>query len=55
MAFSLSLHSISGVGGLRVPNIPEMFTSFKGPIIHSAKWDSSVRLENKTVAVIGAI
>jgi cyclohexanone monooxygenase len=39
--------------GLRLPNIPEQFQPFKGPIIHSAKWNSC-DLENKKVAVIGS-
>jgi cation diffusion facilitator CzcD-associated flavoprotein CzcO len=35
------------------PNIPGR-ESFKGPMLHSAAWDDSVDLENKTVAMIGS-
>ncbi len=35
------------------PNIPGLFT-FKGPAFHSARWDHSVKLEGKRVAVIGS-
>ncbi|KAG2208916.1 hypothetical protein INT47_011056 [Mucor saturninus] len=44
----------SGIGTLRVPNIPEQFTSFEGKIIHSASWDHNYDLTNKRVAVIGS-
>ncbi|OXA47564.1 baeyer-Villiger monooxygenase [Folsomia candida] len=45
---------ISGIGGLRVPHTPEEFKAFTGTRIHSAEWDTSVKLEDKTVAVIGS-
>lgn len=45
---------ISGVGGLRVPSIPEQFSKFTGPTIHSAKWNPSLDLDDKVVAVIGS-
>lgn len=45
---------INSPGALRVPNIPENFESFKGPIFHSARWDASIDLEDKVVAVIGS-
>lgn len=48
------ISSIGAIGGLRVPSIPEQFSTFKGPVIHSAKWDTGVSLEDKTVAVIGS-
>lgn len=35
------------------PDIPGR-ESFKGPVLHSAVWDSSVDLKGKTVAVIGS-
>jgi cation diffusion facilitator CzcD-associated flavoprotein CzcO len=42
------------VGPLMVPNKPKMFEGFKGKVIHTAKWDSSIDLKNKRVAVIGS-
>ncbi|PRP88368.1 putative flavoprotein involved in K+ transport [Planoprotostelium fungivorum] len=45
---------ISGPGALRIPNYPEKFRSFKGPSFHTAKWDKSVNLEGKKVAIIGS-
>ncbi|MFL6090623.1 MAG: flavin-containing monooxygenase [Aeromicrobium sp.] len=46
---------LSGVGGLHVPNVPEISgaDSFAGPRFHSAEWDHSVDLAGKKVAVIG--
>lgn len=46
---------IAGVGGLHLPNIPEIAgaDSFGGPRFHSAEWDHSVDLAGKKVAVIG--
>lgn len=46
---------ISAVGGLVDPNtiaIPGM-SDFRGPIMHTARWDSNVNLADKKVAVIG--
>jgi cation diffusion facilitator CzcD-associated flavoprotein CzcO len=37
-----------------VPNKPKMFDSFEGKVIHTAKWDNSVDMRNKRVAVIGS-
>ncbi|ORX90048.1 flavin-binding monooxygenase-like protein [Basidiobolus meristosporus CBS 931.73] len=44
---------VSGVGLLRTPAIPEKFTNFKGPYIHSAQWNSEFDVEGKDVAIIG--
>jgi cation diffusion facilitator CzcD-associated flavoprotein CzcO len=46
---------LSGVGGLHVPNVPEIAgaDTFAGPRFHSAEWDHSVDLAGKKVAVIG--
>lgn len=46
---------ISGLGQLNIPSIPDFKgkDSFKGASFHSARWDHSVDLEGKTVAVIG--
>ncbi|TCD65366.1 hypothetical protein EIP91_002764 [Steccherinum ochraceum] len=48
---------ISGVGLLNVPHYPKEMegakTKFKGAHFHSARWDHSVDLHNKRVAVIG--
>lgn len=47
---------ISAVGMLNVPSIPEWpgRDSYTGPVFHSARWDDSVDLEGKRVAVVGA-
>lgn len=46
---------IAGVGGLHIPNVPEITgaDSFEGPRFHSAEWDHSVDLAGKKVVVIG--
>lgn len=47
---------ISAVGGLDVPQIPKdlhSISDFKGAYFHSARWDHSVDLKNKRVAIIG--
>ncbi|MFI9506732.1 flavin-containing monooxygenase [Nocardia sp. NPDC052566] len=44
---------VSAVGALHVPNIPELPGTFDGPAFHSARWDHSVELRGKRVAVIG--
>jgi cation diffusion facilitator CzcD-associated flavoprotein CzcO len=46
---------VAGVGGLHIPNIPEIegADSFEGPKFHSAQWDHSVDLKGKKVVVIG--
>ncbi|WP_316525479.1 flavin-containing monooxygenase [Kitasatospora brasiliensis] len=42
-------------GALHLPNIPDLpgLESFKGTVFHSARWDHSVDLKGKRVAVIG--
>eukprot|EP01117_Protostelium_nocturnum_P008794 TRINITY_DN3152_c1_g1_i1.p1 TRINITY_DN3152_c1_g1~~TRINITY_DN3152_c1_g1_i1.p1 ORF type:complete len:360 (+),score=86.88 TRINITY_DN3152_c1_g1_i1:38-1081(+) len=45
---------ISGAGPLRIPKIPEEFKEFKGPLFHTAKWDSKVNLKGKKVAIVGS-
>ena len=46
---------IAGVGGLHIPNVPEIdgADTFEGPRFHSAQWDHSVDLKDKKVVVIG--
>lgn len=46
---------ISGSGGLSEPSLPEIkgIESFAGETFHSARWDHSVSLEGKRIAVIG--
>ena len=46
---------VAGVGGLHIPNIPEIqgAETFEGPKFHSAQWDHSVDLAGKKVVVIG--
>ncbi|KAI9264198.1 putative flavoprotein [Phascolomyces articulosus] len=45
---------LSGVGGLRIPNVPEEYTGFSGPIVHTTYWDSSIDYTNKRIAIIGS-
>jgi 4-hydroxyacetophenone monooxygenase len=47
---------VSAVGQLNRPNLPTTipgYGSFEGPAFHSARWDPSVDLAGKRVAVIG--
>ncbi len=46
---------ISAVGQLNQPKLPEIpgMQRFRGPSFHSARWDHSVELAGKRVAVIG--
>ena len=46
---------VNGTGILNTWKWPEIegLHDFKGPLIHSAKWDHTVDFENKTVGVIG--
>ncbi|KAI8873001.1 putative flavoprotein [Ramicandelaber brevisporus] len=44
---------ISGVGTLRVPSIPSVFDGFTGPKFHSSRWDKSIDLAGKSVAIVG--
>jgi cation diffusion facilitator CzcD-associated flavoprotein CzcO len=46
---------VSAVGALHVPRYPEVAGrgSFRGPEFHSARWDHSVDLAGKHVAVVG--
>ncbi|MGY1773260.1 flavin-containing monooxygenase [Blastococcus sp. SYSU D00813] len=46
---------VSGAGGLVEPHLPEVpgIDSFAGPWFHSARWDHSVDLFGKRVAVVG--
>jgi cation diffusion facilitator CzcD-associated flavoprotein CzcO len=46
---------VSAVGQLNVPHYPSIdgLDSFKGKIMHSARWDWSYQMEGKKVAMIG--
>ncbi|KAJ7612215.1 FAD/NAD-binding domain-containing protein [Roridomyces roridus] len=46
---------ISALGILEVPRYPDIagIDSFKGSVFHSARWDDTVELQGKRVAVIG--
>jgi lysine/ornithine N-monooxygenase len=44
----------SGVGGLRIPNIPPEFKTFKGEVVHTAQWNTSLDFNNKRVALVGS-
>ncbi|HWL02889.1 MAG TPA: NAD(P)/FAD-dependent oxidoreductase [Microbacteriaceae bacterium] len=37
----------------RIPDIPGLMT-FSGPVIHTARWDDSLELDGKRIAVIGS-
>jgi cation diffusion facilitator CzcD-associated flavoprotein CzcO len=47
---------INGSGGFHVPSIPDFpgRETFKGAGMHTAKWDHSVDMHGKRIAVIGA-
>lgn len=46
---------IFAIGQLHQPNYPGIpgLEKFTGPVMHSARWDDSIDLENKSVSVIG--
>jgi cation diffusion facilitator CzcD-associated flavoprotein CzcO len=46
---------VSAAGGLSEPRLPDIegLDTFTGPVFHSARWDHSVDLAGKRVAVIG--
>lgn len=46
---------ISAHGILHVPKYPNIpgLNNFKGPVMHSAKWDTTLDLRGKKIAVIG--
>jgi cation diffusion facilitator CzcD-associated flavoprotein CzcO len=46
---------ILATGGLAEPRLPNIkgIANFKGPMMHTARWDNAVELEGKRVAVIG--
>ncbi len=46
---------ITGTGGLSAPRLPDIegIDSFAGALFHSARWDHSVDLAGKRVAVVG--
>jgi len=46
---------VSGMGALHVPRYPELkgLERFAGPAFHSSKWDHSIDLADKNVAVVG--
>lgn len=47
---------VSGVGGLNIPSIPDIpgIETFDGPLFHSARWDHSVDMKGKRVALVGS-
>ncbi|KAF9004036.1 hypothetical protein BDQ17DRAFT_472624 [Cyathus striatus] len=46
---------VSAIGVLEIPKLPDIpgITKFQGPIFHSARWNTSIDLRGKRVAVIG--
>ncbi|MCZ4553712.1 flavin-containing monooxygenase [Gordonia rubripertincta] len=51
----IAQYVVSGVGALHIPNYPSIpgIDDFTGQAFHSAKWDHTVDLQGKRVAVIG--
>ena len=49
-------HVINGSGGLHVPHIPDFpgRETFEGTGMHTARWDHSVNMYGKRIAVIGS-
>ncbi|KAI8137306.1 putative flavoprotein [Fennellomyces sp. T-0311] len=45
---------VSALGPLRLPNIPHQFKKFDGPVVHTARWDSTIDYTNKRIAIIGS-
>lgn len=47
---------VSAVGFLNVPKFPTWpgLDTFSGPVLHSARWDDSVEIDGKVVAVVGS-
>lgn len=44
---------MNGTGKIRIPHYPQEYSQFKGPILHSAEWDSSISLSGKKVGIVG--
>ncbi|KAG0050650.1 hypothetical protein BGZ83_004583 [Gryganskiella cystojenkinii] len=44
----------SGMGPLRIPQIPKQFDAFTGPKWHTAEWNHDFDLTGKRVAVVGS-
>ena len=46
---------VSAVGALSSPHIPELpgMDTFEGKIVHSAEWDTGIKLAGKRVALVG--
>ena len=49
-------HVIHAGGGIHKPNIPKFLdlNKFNGDIMHTATWDNKVKLEDKSVGIIGS-
>ncbi|KAI7895866.1 uncharacterized protein EV154DRAFT_494015 [Mucor mucedo] len=43
-----------GVGSLRIPHIPPEFKNFKGSVIHTGEWDSSLEFKDKRIGLVGS-
>jgi cation diffusion facilitator CzcD-associated flavoprotein CzcO len=48
-----SRHFIASMGPLHRPRLPAGIDSFKGTVLHTARWDPRVELTGKRVAIIG--
>ena len=44
----------SGMGPLRIPQIPKQFDAFEGPKWHTAQWNHDYDLTGKRVAIVGS-
>lgn len=48
------IYRITAHGRFHLPKIPEEFSAFTGPKMHSAEWNKDIDLNGKNVAVIGS-
>lgn len=48
------IYRFSGVGCLRILNIPSEFKEFKGQVVHTGSWDDSIDFKGKRVGLIGS-
>ncbi|KAI8640580.1 putative flavin-binding monooxygenase-like protein [Parasitella parasitica] len=44
----------SGVGSLRIINVPSEFKTFKGKVVHTGAWDNTIDFKDKRVALVGS-
>lgn len=49
-------HLVQATGGLHQPNLPDIpgRDGFKGPVLHTARWDHSIDFDGRRVAIVGS-